>query len=274
MKSIVAPYATAAWCVRIECVGGLVVRLTSYPVNLTMATGEVYQSDAGYETTAYSGSATMAASAIDIEGIANIAGVGADDIAAGIFDNARVYIFKCNFLAPVEDYEPVAAGLFGKVSLEDEHYRIEGMSLIDVLGQSVGKTYTAACSHTFGDARCGIDLSSIAVVGSITHVTNAYSFRDSSRTEAADWFAYGSIRFTSGANAGHKALEIKSHAADGSIATFEPFYYTPEIGDDFIIVPGCRKRLSDCRDKWNNVIHFFGFSNIPTGSTYASVGGQ
>ena len=50
--------------------------------------------------------------------------------------------------------------------------------------------------------------------------------------------------------------------------------YMPEVGDTFVLIPGCRRRLEDCRDKWNNVINFFGFPFIPTGSTYATVGGQ
>lgn len=273
MKSNVAPYATAAWCVRIVCVGGTVVRLTSYPHDLTMSNATVYKTDSGYETTAYSATSTGAPSALDIEGIAEVAGVGRDQIAYGIFDNARVYIFKCNFLVPVEDYEPVTAGFFGKVTLMDARYRIEGMSLVDALNQSVGRTYTALCSHTFGDTGCGISLAALQVYGTVTHVTGNATIRDSGLTQAADYFGAGTIIFTSGANLGLSLLEIKNHAADGTIETHEPFYYQPLVGDTFTVIPGCRKRLADCRDKWNNIINRFAFDHIPTGSTYTQIGG-
>lgn len=274
MKATVAPYYTAAWCVRIVTVAGPVVRLTTYPYDLTMSNATVYMTDAGYEQTAYSATTNFSPSAIDLTGIAGIAGISRDQIASGVFDNARVYVFKCNFLSPVEDYEPVTSGFFGKATLENDRYRIEGMSLIDALNQSVGKTYTAACSRTFGDSGCQKALAPLSVTGTLTSVSSALVVRDSSRSEASDYFSAGTIQFTSGRNSGLKPLEIKAYAADGTITTFESFYYLPEAGDSYVMVPGCRKRLEDCRDKWNNVVNYFGFPNVPTSSSYQQVGGN
>lgn len=272
MKATVAPYETAAWCVRVECTNGTIVRLTTYPFDLTMSNAQVYLTDAGYEQTAYQSNTSMAPSAIDLDGIAGVAGISRDEIVSGVFDNASIKIFKCDFLSPVEDYEPITAGFFGKTTFEDERYRVEAVSLIDAMNQSVGKTYTAACSHTFGDSRCDVDTSTIDAVGTVTHVIGPMAVRDSSRAETADWFGAGTISFTSGNNAGLKPLEIKSYAADGTITTFEPFYYAPAVSDTFVLIPGCRKRLEDCRDKWNNVVNFFGFTNMPTQSIYQQVG--
>lgn len=274
MKATVAPYATAAWCVRIECQNGTIVRLTAYPHDLTMSNATVYKTDYGYEPTAFSASSSMSPSAIDLEGIVAAAGISRDALASGVFDNARVYVFKCNFLAPVEDYEEVAAGFFGKATLMDDHYRIEGMSLIDALNQSVGSIYQAACPRTLGDAGCQINLAAITVTGTLTHVTSSSVVRDSARSEAADWFGAGTIHFTSGQNAGLKPLEVKDYAANGTVTTFEPFYYTPAIGDAYVLVPGCRKREADCRDKFANIVNFFGFTRIPTSSTYTKFGAE
>lgn len=274
MKSTVAPYQTAAWCIRIVTVAGPTLRLTTYPQNLTMSNLEAYETDSGYEQTAYSANTGMSPAAIDLTGFVGVSGITRDQIASGVFDNARIYIFKCNFLAPVEDYEPVTSGFFGKTTLEDDKYTIQGMSLVDALNQSVGKTMTAACSHTFGDACCTKDLTALDVVGAVTSVTGATVIRDNLRSEAADYFGAGTIQFTSGNNAGLKPLEIKSYAADGTITTFEPFYYLPEVGDAFVLIPGCRKRLEDCRDKWSNVVNFFGFTWMPTQSIYQQVAGN
>ena len=78
--------------------------------------------------------------------------------------------------------------------------------------------------------------------------------------------------FTTGNNAGLKPLEIKAYAANGTITLFEPAYYTPVIGDAYALIPGCRKREADCRDKYGNIVNFFGFTRIPTTSTYTKVG--
>lgn len=277
MKSQVAPYQTAAWCVRIATVSGLTLRLTTYPFNLTMSNATVYESDSGYEQTAYSSGTSMAASAIDLEGFVGVAGITRDQIASGVFDNARVSIFKCNFLAPVEDYEPITTGLFGKTLLEDDRYKIEGMALIDALNQSVGRVVTASCAHSLGSPGCGISIASIEVSGTITGITSGTVFMDSARTEMADWFGAGKIRFTSGLNAGLPAAEVKSYGADGTVTLFESLYYPPQIGDAYILTPGCRRRLADCRDKWNNVVNpvaggFGGFPDLPVASVAAQVG--
>ncbi len=42
-----------------------------------------------------------------------------------------------------------------------------------------------------------------------------------------------------------------------------PLPFTPAIGDDVYIFPGCDKRLATCRDKFDNVRNFRGFPHIP-----------
>lgn len=273
MKATVAPYQTSAVCVRIECVNGTTVRLTDYPYDLKMSNGAVYKTDYGYEPTAFAASASFSPSAMDLEGIVAVGGVTRDTLASGVFDNARVYIFKCNFLAPVEDYEPIGAGFFGKSTRIDHRYKIEGLGLVDALSQTVGSLYTASCQRTYGSAACGISLAGVTATGTLSAVTSNRVIRDASRGEAADWFGAGQIHFTSGPNVGLKPLEIKSYAADGTITTFDPFYYAPSIGDSYVMVKGCRRRESDCVAQ-GNIINFFGFTRIPAGSTYATIGGE
>ena len=274
MKSTVAPYQTSATCVRIECLNGVTVRLAAYPYDLIMSNSTIYQSGSGYDVTEITASSNFSPSAIDLEGFVGFAGVTRDIIASGVFDGARAYVFACDFLGPVEDYEPLLMAVLGKTRLEDDRYIIEQMSVVDVLSQSVGRVVGPSCDKVFGGqgfAGCKKDLVALTVTGTLTAVSNGSAFTDSSRTEAADWFGLGTIVFTSGANAGLKAQEIKSFAG-GVITTYEPFYYTPQIGDAYSMVPGCRKTLDACRDKYNNALNFGGFPFKPPTSVYASRG--
>lgn len=275
MKAAVADYHYRVLCLRIVPVTGATIRITHHPRSLTMSNGEVYLTGAGYDFTGYSATASLAPAMVDLSGIAGMAGIDADALASGVFDGARCYLFATTWETPVEDEEPIVASILGKTTLLDERYTIEEMALIDALNQSVGKTYTAACQKTFGGqeyAGCMVDLSLITVTGTLTAVTSSSIFRDAARTEDADWFAAGTVQFTSGANAGLKATEVKIYSANGTIETWEPFYYPPVIGDAYTLIPGCRKRLADCRDKWSNVINFGGFSFVPTGSQYSQPG--
>lgn len=274
MKAVVADYRYRCHGLRIECANGLVVRLTDYPRDLVMS-GQTYRADNGYQFTGSQSGTNLSPAVMDLEGVVSLAGIARDAVASGVFDGARLYCFATSWRSPVEDEEPIGAAILGKATLMDDRYRIEMMALIAALGQSVGRTYAPACDKVFGGqeyAGCKVGLAAITVTGSITHVTSGSIFRDSDRSEAEDYFGAGYISFTTGDNVGLKPLEIKSYAADGTVTTFESAYYAVQVGDEYELVPGCRKRLSDCRDKWNNVLNFGGFPSVPTSSTYSQVG--
>ena len=279
MKSTVADYRYRVLCMKIAPVVGSVIYLTDYVSDIVIS-GHTYLSTSGYEFTGYGGTAGFSPASIDIEGIAGASGITRAAVASGLFDGARCYIFATSWLAPVEDQEPIVAGIFGKTELLDDRYRIGGVSLVDGLGQTVGETYSPQCPKTFGStgfAGCKVPLAPNTVTGTLTHVTSASAFRDSARTEPDDTFGAGTIRFTSGLNAGLKALEVRSYGADGSVTTFEPFYYLPAVGDAYEVIRGCRKRPFDCGNRWdgaplNNIENFGGFPYIPAGTAYAQVG--
>jgi uncharacterized phage protein (TIGR02218 family) len=279
MKSTVADYRYRVLCLRIVPTAGSPIYLTDHPRDLSMS-GHTYLSTAGYEFTGYSGAAGFSPASIDIEGVAGASGVTRAAVGSGLFDGARCYVFATSWASPVEDQEPVVAGIFGKATLLDHRFQIGGVSLIDALNQSVGQTYGAQCPKAFCGteyAGCGVSLAANTVTGTLTSVTSASVFYAAARTEAADTFGAGTIQFTSGPNAGLKALEIKSFSG-GVITTFEPFYYLPVAGNSYRMVRGCRKRLSDCQARWNgsatfsNVANFGGFPWIPTSSTYSQAG--
>jgi uncharacterized phage protein (TIGR02218 family) len=263
-------------CLRIETLGGLEVRLTAHPRDLVIAGSPAvtYLTASGYQFTGFSAASTSSPAMVDLEGIAGVAGIDRDTVASGVFDGARAFLFATTWHTPIEDEEPITSSIMGKTTLSDERYRIEEMALVDALNQTVGRTYQPTCYKEFGGqefAGCKIDLGPITVTGTLTHVGPV---RDSTRAEVADYFAYGTIALTSGPNAGLPPLEIKSYAADGTIVTFQPFHYAAQVGDTYTMIPGCRKRLVDCRDKWDNVINFGGFTFVPIGSKYSQVGNK
>ncbi len=277
MKTTVADYRYRTICLRIVPVIGSPIYLTHYPRNLVMG-GHTYLSSSGYDFTGYSASAALSPGMVDLEGITGLAGIGFDEISSGVFDGARCYLFATSWVAPVEDEEPITCSIMGKTTLLDSRYKIEEISLIDALNQSVGKAYTAQCGKTFGSmtyAGCKKAIGPLTVTGKLTSVASSVTFWDTARTEPADYFAGGTIQFTSGLNVGLKPLEIKTwDSVAKGIEVFEQCHYPPQAGDYYTMIPGCRKRLEDCRDKWTNIENFGGFSNIPLSSQYSQVGSQ
>ena len=275
MKTHVADYKTRVLCLRIVPQVGPVIRLSHHVRDLTMGNGEIYLTGSGYDFTGYTAGSGFAPAMVDLDGIAGMAGITRDQLSSGQYDNARAYLFATTWNNPIEDEEPITASILGKTTLMDDRYKIEDMGLIDALNQSVGKSYQPGCDKTFGgqeSAGCKKALGPLTVTGTLTSVTNALIVRDSARSEVADYFAAGTIEITSGDNAGLRPKEIKRYESDGTIEIYEPFYYPLAVGDTYTLIPGCRKRLTDCRDKWNNVINFGGFSFVPTSSTYGQAG--
>ena len=277
MKSVVADYRYRVLCMKIVPRSASTIYLTGYITDLVMS-GHTYISTSGYQFTGYNSTSDFAPASIDIEGIAGVAGISRAAISSGLFDGARCYVFATDWTSPVEDEEPITAGVFGKAVMMDDRYSIGGVSLVDALNQNVGMTYGAQCPKVFGGTEyggCGVSLAyPNTVTGTLTHVASASVFRDSSRGEAADTFGAGTIQFTSGPNLGTPPIEIKSYAADGTIYTYDSFYYLPVVGNTYTMVRGCRKRLVDCQNRagGSNVLNFGGFLWIPAGSTYAHVG--
>ena len=273
MKSVVADYRYRTLCLRIVPKVGSAIYLTQYPRDLVMG-GHTYLSASGYEFTGYTSSTNLSPAMIDVEGIAGLAGIGYDEIASGVFDGARAFLFATSWRAPVEDEEQIVQSILGKITMMDGKYKIEEMALIDVLNQTIGDTYTASCLKTFGGqeyAGCMIALGPLTVTGTITSVTGTQAFTDNTRGEATDYFVAGTVAFTSGANMGLKPLEIRKFTAGGLIETFDSFHYLPQVGDTYVMIPGCRRRREDCIAH-GNILNFGGFSDIPTTSTYAQVG--
>lgn len=275
MKASVADYRFRVLCMRIVPTTGSPIYLTDYPTNLVM-NSHTYLSTNGYQFSGYNAEAGFSPSSIDLEGIAGAAGISRAQIGSGLFDGARCYAFATTWSNPVEDQEPIVAGIFGQASLMDNRYTINGMSLVDALNQSVGDIYTPSCPKVFCGQEfggCKANLAANTVTGTLTAVASGSIFTDSSRLEAADTFGAGTIQFTSGPNAGFKPQEIKSFSG-GVIEVFEPFYYLPAVGNTYSMVRGCRKTIAACQARvgGSNIVNFGGFPWIPTGSTYATFG--
>lgn len=291
MKSAVADYKNRIFAIRIEATDGVnVVRFVDFPHDLDMG-GNTYQADSGYEMTTYSATHSAAPSIIDLQGVLEASGIDLDSINSGIWDNAKGFIFATSWANPTEDEEPIAKFLFGKISLRDDRYVVELIHLIDAISQSVGRSHGPLCPWTLFDenldgdtvssanSKCGLSLASYKVTGTITHVTDNGTFRDSARAEADDYFGVGAIRFTSGLNQNVRSHEIKTYASvNQTVTLFESMPYTVQVGDTYEMIPGCRKRLAeDCRDKYSNVVNgtsggFGGFPHMITQQQYMARG--
>lgn len=278
-------------CVRIVATDATTVYLApGYPVDLTMSNGNVYVGGIFSTSSEINERSDGAPAVIDIGSVYDINVMEREELLGGKWDEADVYVFRTDFDNPVEDDEPLKHFNLGKIREEDDRFVVELMSLADKLNQKIGRVYTPGCLWTFCDehidgnviatdrSKCGLTAASFTVTGTVTSVTSKYVFADSSRVEADDYFGNGEIRFTTGQNAGLTFRRISAFLSDSNGGEFTlqmPFYYSPQVGDQYTAIAGCRKRFTtDCVTKYSNGKRFGGFPHVPTTTQTTKYGSQ
>jgi len=266
---------TLARCLRIERQDGKVIAFTEHDVDINMD-GVNYQSAAGYTPTAISIQDKGRVNTVDVEGILSIAGVSRDDIAAGLFDGAKLFVFEVNYEDVSQGILPLMSGFWGECQLQDNHYVTEFNSLSQVLQQTVGELYSTHCRAQLGDKRCGIQLAQLTYEGVVAevHANLPNQFMAAGFDQADQYFQYGMVTWQQGSNAG-LSMEIQSfQAVKQQDATEEESYcsifqlvqpmpYAIQVGDIFSMIPGCDKSLTMCKARFNNVVNFRGEPFIP-----------
>lgn len=199
-----------AKCLRIERLDGNIIALTNHDQNLLIENID-YQSAVGYTPTAISTHDQGAVNTVDVEGILSIAGVSRDDIAAGCFDGAKIFIFEVNYEGLSQGISPLMTGFWGECQLHDNHYVTEFRSLSQALQQTIGDLYSTTCRAQLGDKHCGVNLDTRAMEGVVTHVEKNHrrQFRTAGFDQPNDDFQYGVITWKHGKNT-DLSMEIKS----------------------------------------------------------------
>jgi len=119
-----------------------------------------------------------------------------------------------------------------------------------------------------GDRACGFDLQADGYAAEVAVETlqerRRFGCADMSDFEPA-WFERGRLRVLSGAAEGHIAV-IKRDRFVGStreIEIWEAVRSDIAAGDLLRLEAGCDKSMGHCRLKFNNLVNFRGFPDIP-----------
>jgi uncharacterized phage protein (TIGR02218 family) len=200
------------------------------------------------------------------------AGITEADIEAGKWDHGSFTLFQTNGEALNMGQLIVTRGFFGKFEQAGGRYRVELRGINEALNQVIGKYTEDLCDADYGDARCGLNLSARGEVktGTLTSVTNAYTFRDTSRSEAAEYFDNARGIWTSGSNSGFPFHVDTWNASTKEFRLRSAAPYLPVNGDGYTVNRGCKKRKVDCVDR-GNIINMRATPDVPTGEEFVSI---
>jgi len=257
---------TLAWCWRVTRNDGVRFGFTDHDRDLAFD-GTTFEAATGFTGTEIAGSLGLAVDNLDVHSVLKSDRLNEADLAAGLFDNAVVEIFRVNW-QDTDQRVLMRYGNLGEVSRGQHSFTAEVRGLAHELQQPKGRLYQFGCDADLGDVRCQVDLDDPAFKGSgtIASVVSERVFTVSGLDGFdSDWFTRGLLTWTAGANAG-RAMETKLHSKLAGVVTIELWQRMSEAvgaGDSFEITAGCDKQFATCRAKFDNVGNFRGFPHIP-----------
>lgn len=257
---------TLCWCWRLTRRDGVQIGFTDHDRDLSFD-GTVFEAAAGFTATEMKHSIGLGVDNLEVESALTSDRLREEDLAAGLYDDAQVEIFRVNWSNP-EQRVLMRAGSLGEVSRSGASFRAEVRGLAHYLQQPNGRLFQYTCDADLGDRRCGVDLDAGGFRGSgtIIALVSARAFEISGLDAfVSGWFSRGLLKFVSGANGG-RTIEVRTHRLRDGIAVVELWQEPPQavaIGDAVELTAGCDKQLATCRERFGNVVNFRGFPHMP-----------
>ena len=252
---------TLCHCLKITRQDSTIHAHTDHATNLTV-NSQLYKANGGFKISAIEFRNDGMADNLAIEGYPEDSDF-IEDLRIGLFENAAFELLLVNH-QDVTEYMILKTGRIGKCSWQDRNlYYMNLLGLCDYFQETTGRIIQEACDADLGDSRCGVTLATYTVTGTVTQVTDKKTFRDSSRTEADNYFQYGKLTWTSGNNNGLSEEVYSNASATDEFVLFRPMPYPIQVGDGYSVYAGCDKSFDTCKDKFSNQTNHRGFNLIP-----------
>lgn len=260
---------TVATAMRIERADGQVFGFTSHDVSVTIDS-VTYDATQGLDVSQIVTSAGLDVDNLEMTTLDDGSLFDRTEVLGGLWNGARFVIFRYNWAQPDQGIDTLLAGIIGEVRLARGQVVCELRGLQQYLQQPLGSVSTRTCRARFADFPqpvpgnlCRLAPASYTVTRAVTAVVSRSVF-DTTLTAVDDYYAEGVLTWITGANAGVRAKVAAYTQTGGRVTLMLPLPADVAAGDQFSIIAGCRKRLSDCRDKFNNVLNFQGEPHRPT----------
>ncbi|MGL4395569.1 MAG: DUF2163 domain-containing protein [Hyphomicrobium sp.] len=263
---ILSGATTLCWCWRLTRADGVRLGFTDHDRALIFD-GTTFEASAGFTASDIKESIGLSVDNLDVTGALSSQALDEHDLARGLYDDARVEIFRVNWQA-VAERVLMRSGSLGEVRRSGLAFTAEVRGLAHYLQQPMGRLYQLTCDADLGDARCKVNLSSPSYRGTatISAVSGPRAFTVTGITSFAhDFFTRGLAVVASGAALASRS-EIKRHSKIGGVVTMELWTaqaVMPTVGDTLTVTAGCDKRIATCAARFSNTVNFRGFPTMP-----------
>jgi len=229
--------------------------------------GMSFKADTGLSAQALQQSTGLSVDNTEAIGALSDAAISERDIEAGRFDGAEVRAWLVNW-GDVAMRWLQFRGTLGELRRSGGAFYAELRGLTEALNRPLGRVYQKPCTAVLGDASCGFDLDTpgyfeVLAVG-LVEDAQAFRWPDLGGFEPG-WFARGRLEVVTGPAKGLWGV-IKHDRFEGGtriVELWEPLRGLVVAGDTVRLDAGCDKRMATCRLKFNNLVNFQGFPDIP-----------
>jgi uncharacterized phage protein (TIGR02218 family) len=243
--------------------------------------GTLFEPESGLSSSEARQSLGLSVDTVDVEGVLSSERITDEDIAFGLYDDAKVETYLVNWRRP-EEFVRVKVATIGKITRRDGSFVAELESPTHQLDQPNGRYVTRKCDAELGDARCRVLLDQPAFngLGEVEGFDAVEELRVSGLSGfEAGWFSFGTLTWTSGARTG-RTERIVDHRREGDevLLVLQTIVGpTVQAGDAFKVVAGCDHSFATCKAKFDNALNFRGFPHLPGNDAayaYVSDGGN
>jgi len=251
---------TLCWCWKLTRRDGATLGFTDHDEPVTFA-AQTYAAVTGFTASEVQSTLGLAVDNLTVTGALDSAALNESDLAAGLYDDAAIEIWRVNW-RDTSQRILMRKGNLGEVRRGKTGFAAEVRGLAHRLNQPKGRVFAYACDADLGDARCTKNIADFTATGTVATAANNRRLTVTGLDAyAPGWFTGGKLTFTTGANAA-RAMEIKRHTA----AVLELWHAMSEPiapGDTFTVTAGCDKQFATCKSKFANGINFRGFPYMP-----------
>lgn len=187
-----------------------------------------------------------------------------ESVLAGKFTNAKVSLYRVQYLNLSYGYEVVAYGLVGTIDYSADkngQRKLEWKGYTDILKDKQNDLFSLTCRNRFGDDRCKMPfIWESGAVGDV--VDNRSRFFVTGIARPDDYFTLGILEFLSGPNKGYE-VEIEQWTADGRAVLSFVTPYVVDSGVQVRMRQDCMKTEAACI-AYHNIVNMNAEHLTPT----------
>ena len=146
---------TTCLCWRLTRVDGEELGLTDHDKAVEFD-GLAYSPGASFASGSFGATRDLRPSRADAGGALSSEAITEDDLQAGVWDTARVDVFRVDWQNPHARIR-IWSGHLSEVTHGETSFTVELVSLKAQLERPVGRVYSRHCDAVLGDERCGAD---------------------------------------------------------------------------------------------------------------------